>query len=182
MKLGVGATTGVDIGPANTVNVTVCSRVRLGQAADFDRPPPSSTTPPAGRTPCSPAQVEAEVTTDKTVYRPGETVKVSGTLRNRSGGPCYYTNYAGSNQIDGPSGQPARPNTMFIADAFADTQLPAGATLTQNPTWDQQLCIGGPIFQCERPGQAPPGTYTVKVGWRFGGEPAEASATFRLVA
>ena len=142
-------------------------------------PLPTSTTPSADRPPCSPSLLAVEVATDRATYRPGETVMVQATLRNRSGAPCYYTSYAGGHRIDGPGGQPVRPLAVFIADAFRDTPLAAGATLTQSPTWDQQACPASPGAQCA---QAAPGTYTVTVEWRFGGEPAAASASFRLAA
>jgi len=119
-----------------------------------------------------------EVTTDKATYRPGETVKVLATLRNISGAPCFYTNYVGEQRFETAAGSPIRPGSMFIADALKNSSLAPGATLTQSPTWDQQACVANPFPQCA---PAPPGTYVVKIGWRFG-DPSEGSATFRLVA
>ena len=142
-------------------------------------PLPVSPTFPPGRTPCSPAQLAVGITTDKATYRPGETVKVSATLRNTSGGPCFYTNYVGEHRFTGQSGEPVRPASMFIADFIANSSLAAGATLTQSPTWDQQACSFNPLLACT---PAPPGTYTATVGWRFGGEPAEGSVTFGLAS
>lgn len=157
-----------------SATVAVTTTRRTGAA-----PLPSSTTPPPDRPPCSPSLLAVEVSTDRATYRPGETVMVQATLRNRSGAPCYYNSFAGGHRIEGPNGQPVQPFAMFIADAFRDTPLAAGATLTQNPTWDQQACSASPLSQCM---QAAPGSYVVTVEWRFGGDPAAGSASIRLVA
>lgn len=136
-----------------------------------------TTTAAGGAAPaCSAAQLEVTATTDKTSYRPGETVRFQGILRNRSGAPCTYTSYTASSRIDGPSGTPVRPSAILVADAFRDTQLAAGATLSHPGTWDQQACPSG--GSCS---QAPPGTYTARVGWGFSGPAVEGSAAFQLV-
>lgn len=167
-----GSSTTVRRSTASTVAVTTTRRPAT------TRPPTTTTVTTGASVPCSAAQLAVEVTTDKPSYRPGETVRVQGTLRNQSGAACSYTSYTGSQEIAGPSGAPVRPSSIFIADAFRDTPLPAGATLTQSPTWDQQACptAGGTCAQ------AAPGTYTAKVGWGFGGAPVEGSATFQLAA
>jgi len=116
------------------------------------------------------------VTTGQATYRPGERVQAQAILRNRSGAPCLYTSYTGSQRFEGPTGQVVAPTVAFIADGFADTALPAGATLTQAPTWDQRACTG-----TESCAQALPGTYTVRVSWAFSGAPVEGAATFGLV-
>jgi len=155
-----------------TAPVTTTPGLRSG-------PLPLPTTPVPGRTQCSPAQFSVDVATDEATYRPGQTVRVSATLRNTSGAPCFYTNYVGEHRFTDQSGEPVRPQSMFIADFIADASLAAGATLTQGHTWDQQACSFNPFPPCT---QAPPGTYTATVGWRFGGAPAEGSVTFRLVS
>jgi hypothetical protein len=168
-----GPSTTVRRSTATTVAVTTTRR-----PSTTTRPPTTTTVTTGASVSCSAAQLTVEVTTDKPSYRPGETVRVQGTLRNQSGAACSYTSYTGSQEIAGPSGAPVRPSSVFIADAFRDTPLPAGATLTQSPTWDQQACPTSGAA-CA---QAPPGTYTAKVGWGFGGAPVEGSATFQLVA
>ncbi|MDQ6724730.1 MAG: hypothetical protein M3066_00920 [Actinomycetota bacterium] len=136
----------------------------------------TSTTRAGGVVRCSPAVLAVEVSTDKAAYRPGERVQAQAVLRNRSGAPCLYNSYVGSQHFEGPGGQPVSLTATFVADAFADTPLAAGAAFTQSPTWDQQACATA--GSCAA---APPGTYTVKVSWSFDGAPAEGSATFRLV-
>lgn len=165
-------------GPSTTVARTVTTiGVPTTRRTTTTRAP--ATTVTTGATvPCSAAQLTVEVTTDKATYRPGETVRILGTLRNRSGATCTYSSYTGSHQIDGPSGQTVRPGAVFIADAFRETPLPAAATLTQSPTWDQGVCAATPP-PCP---QAPLGTYTARVAWGFAGPPVEGSATFQLVA
>jgi len=139
-------------------------------------PVPTSTTV-AGGVRCSAAQLTVEVTTDRATYRPGERVQARATLRNRSTSPCFYNSYTAAYRFDGPSGQVVAPGATLIADAFADTPLPAGAMLTQTPTWDQQACPSGP--PCS---QAPPGSYTVRASWGFEGPLVVGSATFVLAA
>jgi hypothetical protein len=164
--------------PSTTLRRPTSSTVTTTRGAG-GAPMPTSTTTPPDRPPCSPSLVAVEVTTDRATYRPGETVRVQATLRNQSGTACYYTSYVGGHRVTGPDGKPVLPFSMFVADAFRDTALASGATLTQSPTWDQQTCPETPFPQCT---QAAPGTYSVTVEWRFGGEPAQASASFRLVA
>ncbi|MEJ7666354.1 MAG: hypothetical protein WKG07_46000 [Hymenobacter sp.] len=119
-------------------------------------PLPLPTTPVPGRTQCSPAQFAVDIATDEATYRPGETVRVSATLRNTSGVPCFYTNYVGEHRFTGPVREPVRPKSMFIADFIADSSLAAGATLTQDPTWDQQACSFNPLSpRAPKPRPAP---------------------------
>ncbi len=159
---------------------TTTVRRSTSTVATTRRPGTTTAAPPttgARGTACSAAQLSVEVKTDKATYRPGETVRAQATLRNRSAAPCFYASYTGAHRFEGPSGQLVRPSPVYIADAFRETELAPGATLTQNPTWDQQSCAasGSPCSQ------APPGTYTVKVSWGFSGPPVEGSTTFRLV-
>ena len=163
-------------GPSTTVGPTTTTvRVTTTRGPTTTRAP--ATTVSTGATvACSAALLTVAVTTDKTSYRPGEIVRILGALRNTSGAPCSYNGYTGTHEITGPSGA-SLGGSAFIADAFRDTPLPAGALLTQSPTWDQGACTASP--PCP---QAPPGIYTVRVGWRFSGPAIEGTATFQLVA
>jgi hypothetical protein len=166
---------------ATSVAGTVRSTSSTVSVATTRRPAPSplpvsSTAAPGAAPRCSAAQLTVEVATDKATYRPGERVQAQAILRNRSSEACLYSSYTGSQHFEGPTGQAVSPTAAYIADAFADTPLAAGAALTQSPTWDQQVCNAAGACA-----QAPPGTYTVKASWAFSGSPVEGSATFRLV-
>jgi len=117
-----------------------------------------------------------EAATDKATYRPGERVQVRATLHNGSAVPCLYNSYMGGSHVVNAGGLEVAPSPVFIADAFKDTPLAAGATLTQSPSWDQRTCSADGV-SCA---QAPPGTYTFKVSWTFEGPPVEGATTFRL--
>lgn len=161
------------LAPTTTQAPTTTRRPATTLAPVAATRPPVATSSTTGRTPCSAAVLSVTVATDKAVYRPGETVQASATLRNSSLAPCYYASYTGGGSFETVGGQPVKQLPVFIADAFTDRPLDPGATLTQNPTWDQQVCA----TNCS---QAPPGTYRVRVSWGFAGPPIEGSATFRL--
>lgn len=142
---------------------------------------PLATTTSAGPPQCSSAQLTVDVTTDKVTYRPGELVRTLATLRNRSGAPCRYDGFSGSSRFSGPAGQPVGSAGMLIGEGGpgfgGPTTFAPGETMTQNPTYDQKICVNG--AECA---QAPPGTYAVTVDWTFSGSPIVGSKTFVLIA
>lgn len=114
--------------------------------------------------PCTAADLEVAVTTDKPSYGPGEVVKVTGTLRNSSSQTCTYGStthmevrdsagtvvYAGGGHADYIAGQEPK-----LAPGESGPTLPM--------QWDQQTCAE--MSGCK---PALPGDYTVTVDVGYG--------------
>lgn len=97
-------------------------------------------------------------TTDKTAYGPGEVVKVSGTLRNRSSRTCTYAASLRFEVLDGagtPVYGPLHAHADYIA-GHKPTLGPGESVDTFPAQWDQQVCAG--MTPCSR---ARPGPYTI---------------------
>jgi hypothetical protein len=108
---------------------------------------------------CTAADLEVAVTTDKPSYGPGEVVKVSGTLRNRSSQTCIYGSSLRFEVRD------AAGTRVFGFSTHADyiaghepTLAPGHSTATTPAEWPQRRCTG--FEACT---SAPPGTYQVVV-------------------
>jgi hypothetical protein len=131
--------------------------------------PPVATTAIAAGTPsgnpavpaCPVADVRVTVTVEKATYAPGETVRWTSTLENRSATTCAVSGRAFFHVEDnGGRAVGAFPHT-------ADFQLPVkaepGKTITNGLSWDQRDCSGSACVQ------GPAGTYVVVAEWTEAG-------------
>lgn len=176
--------------PPTTTGATVAGSTNTTSAPTTTRPattvpPPATTRPPRATTttaaapvPCSSLLLAVEAVSLQPTYRPGETVRIQATLRNKSDVPCRYSSYGISNRIDNAAGQPVRPAPVLVIDTPEENVLEPGQTLGSSPTWDQQICSGS-AAPCT---QAPPGRYRARATWVFAGAPVEGVAAFELVA
>ena len=166
----LASTTSTSAGSSNTT----AAPTTTGQTTTT-RPRTTSSVP--GRVSCSALQLAVETSVLRPTYRPGETVQIQATLRNRSDQPCFYTSYGISTRIDDAAGQPVRPAPFLFIDSPEEAALEPGQTLGSSPTWDQQVCSGSGS-PCTK---APPGRYRARAIWQFQGSPVEGSAFFDLV-
>jgi hypothetical protein len=120
---------------------------------------------------CPAAEVGVIVTTEKGTYAPGETVRGSSTLENRSPTTCLLPTRAFFRILDAAGG---------TAGSFAYTQefrMPVkaepGKTFTSSFTWDQKNCSGSSCAQVA------PGTYVAVADWNESG-PYSGRATFQI--
>lgn len=122
---------------------------------------------------CTPAQIEVKIATDQPSYAPGQAVKVTSTLRNRSSASCFYNGYGARMTFKDDAGH-SYPGVSVIADSFADVPLRAGQALTHTGSWDHRACAD--------PGCAalPAGPYYVTVSWNFAGSVYDVLTSFIL--
>lgn len=132
----------------------------------------TSTTPPASSS-CTPAQIAVTVDTDRATYGPGQEVKITSTLRNRSPSSCLYNGYVFGSAFRNAAGD-TFPGVSVIADSFADVPLRPGETISHSASWDHRLC---PEPGC---GPMPPGPYTAIVTWNFASSAYELTTAFML--
>ena len=110
---------------------------------------------------CPVAEVRVTVTTDKTAYARGETVRFSSTLENRSATACMVSGRAFFSVEDGAGKSVG--SFAYTANFMMPVKAEPGQTFTNSASWDQQDCSGSACVQ------VPPGTYTVIAGWTEGG-------------
>lgn len=128
-------------------------------------PPPPAVTPPAtapGAANCPSSEVRVTVTTDKTAYAPGETVRGSTTITNRSAGACLLPT-RGFVRIMNAAGRDVSGFAYTMEYRFPVLAEP-GKTFTTPFTWDQRDCSGSACVQ------VPAGTYNVAADWTEGGQ------------
>lgn len=149
--------------PSDARPTTTTSRPAAREPSPVVPPPPQSPTPTAQagaveQPPrCTPADLEVNATTDKTSYGPGEVVRVSGTLRNRSSQTCTYGASLRFEVRDG-AGTPVfgyGGHAHYIAGQ-EPRLAPEESVATFPGQWDQQICAG--MNGCT---PAPPGVYTI---------------------
>jgi hypothetical protein len=133
----------------------------------------ATTTTTTGATPaaCTPAQIEARVSTDKPSYAIGEPVKIHSTLHNRSAATCTYPSFVFTATIIGPTGQTV---TGFDRVGEAPGALGAGQANEAFVTWERVACTSN---------ICPPnvtGPYIVSATWHFPGGPYTATRTIQL--
>lgn len=129
--------------------------------------PPASTEP----APCASSEARVTVSTEKAGYVPGETVRGSSTLENRSAGACLLPT-RGFFTVLNAAGKDVG-NFAYTADFRFPVRAEPGKTFTSTFTWDQKDCAASPCVQ------VPPGTYTVVAGWTESG-PYTGSTTFQI--
>ncbi len=127
-------------------------------------PPPGAAPPttPPGAANCPSAEVRVTVTTDKSTYAPGETVRGSTTIENRSGSACLLPT-RGFVRITNAAGKDVSGLAYTMEYRFPVLAEP-GKTFTTPFTWDQRDCSGGSCVQ------VPAGTYNVAADWTEGGQ------------
>nr|MDQ3643390.1 hypothetical protein [Actinomycetota bacterium] len=123
---------------------------------------------------CKPAQIEVTIDTNEPSYRPGQEVKATSTLRNKSSDTCFYNGYGFTSAFKDEARKTIIAQSV-IADSFADVPLRPGQTITHSGSWDQRLC--------HEPGcgRAPLGPYTAAATWNFASFTYEFTTTFNLV-
>jgi hypothetical protein len=102
------------------------------------------------------------VTTDRSSYGPGETVRGSTTIENRSGSACLLPT-RGFVRITNAAGKDVSGFAYTMEYRFPALAEP-GKTFTTPFTWDQRDCSGGSCVQ------VPAGTYNVAADWTEGGQ------------
>ena len=127
-------------------------------------PPPGAAPPttPSGAANCPSAEVRVTVTTDRSTYAPGETVRGSTTIENRSGSACLLPT-RGFVRITNAAGNDVSGFAYTMEYRFPVLAEP-GKTFTTPFTWDQRACSGGSCVQ------VPAGTYNVAADWTEGGQ------------
>jgi hypothetical protein len=136
-------------------------------------PAPTVPTPDPTLAACPPAGVVVSVVTDKPTYAPGETVRGTSTLENRSGTTCLLSTRAFFH-IEDTLGRIVG-DFAYTADFRAPTKAEPGKTFTDGFTWDQRSCAGGSCVQI------PPGTYVAVAAWTEGG-PYAGMGSFKVAA
>jgi cytoskeletal protein RodZ len=154
--------------PPTTVAVTTTTttrRVTTTVARATTTKPSTTTTATAAVATCGAASIAVTIATDRPSYGPGEEVKVTSTLRNKSSVTCTYNGYGFTTSFRDEAGH-TFGGTRVIADSFADVPFPPGQTITHTGTWDH---LG-----------SPPGVYTAVGTWNFGTATAEVTVTLNL--
>lgn len=135
-------------------------------------PSPSTTVAPGtgpAPKPCPASEVGVTVSTEKTTYAPGETVRGSSTLENRSAGACLLPTRAFFRVLN-EAGDDAG-SFSYTADFRFPVPAEPGKTFTSSFTWDQKDCTGPACTQ------VPAGTYTAVADWTESG-PYRGRSTF----
>ncbi|MDQ4068281.1 MAG: DUF4232 domain-containing protein, partial [Actinomycetota bacterium] len=125
--------------------------------------PPPSTVPPGdpALAACPASDVRVTVTTDKSIYAPGETVRWSSTLENRSGTTCLVSGRAFFH-VENAAGKTAG-SFPYTADYMLPVKAEPGKTITNTGSWDQRDCSGSSCVQ------VPNGSYVVVAQWTEAG-------------
>ena len=126
--------------------------------------PPPTVAPPTtapGAASCPSSDVPVTVTTDKSTYAPGETVRGSTTIENRGGAACLLPT-RGFVRILNAAGKQVS-NFAYTMEYRFPVLAEPGKTFTTPFSWDQKDCSGPSCVQ------VPSGHYTVVADWTEGG-------------
>ena len=144
--------------------VRTSTTVPSGSSSSPAQPSPSAPVPlpttPAGAG-CPASEVRLTVTTEKPAYRPGEIVRGSTTIENRSAGACLLPT-RGFVRILNAAGKDVSSFAYTMEYRFPVSAEP-GKTFSTPFTWDQKDCSGAACVQ------VPAGAYTVVADWTEGG-------------
>ncbi len=165
---------------------TTATTARSGSMATAD-----TTIPPANApvTACTAADIRVAATTEKTSYAPGETVRGSSTLENRSASTCLVSTWI-SVEILNPTGQDVFHSSsgngyasdLRTSDGGLPVKAEPGTVFTGTFHWVAGNCaVPAPTAGSECAGRFPPGTYTAVVRWGNSGGPT-GRTTFQLTA
>ena len=139
-------------------------------------PVPPSTTVPAGDdalSACPTGDVKVTVTVDRSSYAPGDTVRWSSTLENRSATTCLVSGRAFFHVEDG-AGRTVG-SFAYTANYMLPVKAEPGKTITNTASWDQRDCSGPACTPVS------PGTYEVVAEWTEGG-PWVGRGSFQITA
>ena len=120
---------------------------------------------------CPAAEVGVIVTTEKSTYAAGETVRGSSTLENRSSTTCLLPTRAFFRILDAAGGTVG--SFAYTMELRMPVKAAPGKTFTSTFTWDQKNCSGSSCAQ------VPPGTYEVVADWNESG-PYSGRASFQI--
>lgn len=136
---------------------------------------PSNTAPPQqpALAACPAADVRVTVSTEKSAYAPGETVRFSSTLENRSATACLVSGRAFFS-VENGAGRTVS-SFAYTMEYMLPVRAEPGQAFTNRGTWDQQDCSGPACVQ------AAAGTYVVVAGWTEGG-PYTGRGSFQIGA
>lgn len=152
----------------STTTASTATTKTIGHRGSVSTVRPTTTTSTT-LPPCSAAEFATHGSSSKDSYPPGETVTVTGTIRNASSRTCEPWHEIGYKIVDG------KGQIVYSATDFVDYTDPAtvspGYTASNKLEWNQH-CGASPTCP-----QAPAGTYTASITW---GHYGTASVTFRL--
>jgi hypothetical protein len=121
---------------------------------------------PAGA--CTPGMLVERTAIARRVYRPGQRVVITVTLRNQTSSECSIVTGSCVPQVlvTGRAGLVVwnRAATQVVCQAGVGRRLGAGAAVSQTISWDGRVCVGRDPRTCS--GRlVPPGRYTVHAIW-----------------
>lgn len=117
-------------------------------------PPTSEPSSEPSEPRCEPSHFAATAQPDKTFYRAGEEVRITGTFTNISGATCYWISTNTTLEIRDSSGRLVGPSALIHADGFRWSPVAPGETTSHGMNWDQRICGTAPCVP------APRGAYT----------------------
>lgn len=155
-------TTTVVRDPTNVLAPSTTSTTRPGTSTTTRRGATTTSTPAPA--PCTAAQMEARVTSDKPAYAAGEQVRFHATLHNR-GVICTYPSFVLAAAVLSPAGATV---TTFDRQGDNPGALGPSQAIEAFISWDRSPLL-------------PPGpNYSVLVTWNFPGGPYTTTQVFTL--
>lgn len=136
--------------------------------------PPTTEPPPEPQ--CGAAQLVATVSTDQAIYRPGERVRYTASVRNSSTDVCYRGGHSVTRGIRGPGDVAVGGWLNDATTAVGYLAFHPGEAMQSTGEWNQCIDAAPPCIQ------APPGTYVAVGEWEFTGPSVRSAAPFTLVA
>ena len=131
---------------------------------------PTTTTPAdPPLSPCPASEVSVAVVLERSTYAPGEPVRGSTSITNRSSTTCLLAPREGVH-IEDASGRTVGSFAYTMELRPPITAAP-GRTVTGTFTWDQRTCPGPCV-------QVPAGTYAAVASWPLIGPSPSQSATY----
>lgn len=155
--------------PSGSTGGTTSSSANSGARTTPSTVPPE---PPALAA-CPVAEVRVTVSTEKPTYAPGELVRFSSTLENRSGTACLVSGRAFFS-VENGAGRTVG-SFAYTADYMMPVRAEPGQAFTNRGSWDQRDCSGSACVQVAA------GTYAVVAGWTEGG-PYTGRGSFQIGA
>lgn len=144
-----------------------------GSSSSGPLPSVVTTIPPLTRQPppCPASEVRVTVATERPTYAPGEVVRATSTLENRSATTCLLPTRAFF-RIENSAGTSVG-SFAYTMDFRLPVQAEPGKTFTSTMSWDQRDCSGSTCAQ------VPAGSYTVVADWTESG-PYSARIGFQI--
>lgn len=157
------------VGPVNEVQVTPTTRAPADDPVVRTTIPspsgatgapagtvPTTTVPSDAPSPCPPSEVSVTVVVERSSYAPGEPVRGTTSITNRSSTTCLLPPRE-SVHIEDASGKTVG-SFAYTMELRPPVVAAPGRTLTGTFTWDQRTCPG----PCA---QVPAGTYVAVASW-----------------